>query len=272
MQRLIWIFFMVLVLSASLGAQIDLPAGTRLRVQLQSEVDTRTSHVGDVVQAEVTEPVQNGTSVVVPIGAHFKGHVLDVSPENKKMQTHALLQLVFDQIALPDGKNAKTYAIMQDLGRSIKVDMNGRATTHPLSHDFALKSGRKLWLRIDTVAEKFAPEQAHAAQPPAATEDEKGNQPLPVGPGISPPRVLRHVEPEFTKEARKGRHQGTVVVRATVGTDGRIHDAHVIRGLGWGLDENALEAVRKWVFDPATKEGRKVAVIIDVQVSFRLSK
>ena len=271
MKRLIWVLYIVPLLCGSLGAQIDIPAGTRLRVQLQSEVDTRTSHVGDTVQAEVIEPVQNGSSVPVPVGARLSGHVVDVSPENRRMQTHALLQLVFDEIALPGGENVKTYAILQDLGRSIRVDMNGRATTHPLSHDFALKSGRKLWLRIDTVAEKYAPEQT-ASQTPASTQDENGKQPVRVGPGISPPRLLQHVEPEYTKEARKGRHQGIVVVRATVGTDGYIHDAHVIRGLGWGLDENALEAVRKWVFDPATKDGRKVAVIIDVQVSFRLSK
>lgn len=271
MKRLICLLSIIFVLCASLVAQTDLPAGTRLRVQLQSEVDTRTSHVGDVVKAEIIEQVQDGTSVVVPVGAHLSGHVLDVSPESKSMQTHALLQLVFDQIAFPDGKNIKTYAIMQDLGRTIKVDMNGRATIHPLSHDFALKSGRKLWLRIDTVAEKYAPNQT-SSEPPAKAEDENRNKPVPVGPGISPPRLLQHVEPEFTKEARKGQHQGTVAVRATVGTDGRIHDAHVIRGLGWGLDENALAAVRKWVFDPATKDGRKVAVFIDVQVSFRLSK
>jgi protein TonB len=91
-----------------------------------------------------------------------------------------------------------------------------------------------------------------------------------VGGGVSAPRVIEKTEPEFSEEARKAKHQGTVVLRVTVGQDGRVHDPHVIRSLGLGLDEKAIEALGHWIFDPARKDGRKVAVMVDVEVNFRL--
>ena len=91
-----------------------------------------------------------------------------------------------------------------------------------------------------------------------------------VGGGVSPPTVKYKTEPEFSEEARKAKHQGTVVVRATVGADGRIHDPHVIRSLGLGLDEKAIESLNQWLFEPAKKDGRKVAVFVDIEVNFRL--
>lgn len=91
-----------------------------------------------------------------------------------------------------------------------------------------------------------------------------------VGGGVAPPRIKYQTEPEFSEEARKAKHQGTVVVRATVGQDGKIHNPHVVRSLGLGLDEKAIEAVNQWLFEPAIKDGRKVAVYVDIEVNFRL--
>ena len=91
-----------------------------------------------------------------------------------------------------------------------------------------------------------------------------------VGGGVAAPRIKFQTEPEFSEEARKAKHQGTVVVRATVGQDGKIHDPHVVRSLGLGLDEKAIESVNQWLFEPAIKDGRKVAVYVDIEVNFRL--
>jgi TonB family protein len=55
-----------------------------------------------------------------------------------------------------------------------------------------------------------------------------------------------------------------------VGADGKPRDIRVQRGLGMGLDQKAIEAVKQWKFDPATKDGRAVAVQINVEVSFKL--
>ena len=418
-------YLCLLLLCTLTAAQTDLSPGTRLRVELQTEVDTRTSRLGDVVEAQLVEPVQEGGSILFPVGTRLTGRVVAISSENKHEQKHALLQLSFDELILPDGRTLKTQATMQSLGTQIKVDADGIAAIHPLSHDFIIKTGRKLWLRVNSskpavttaVASNNPPsptvenspipasaaksktssrmgdllitlngiedpavrsqyatgadrhevlirgtirnlgknpvcafihadlETSFKLDEPVATTLAKQNSGLirellpaeqldgeftasvkngttplklkisqsepeqgcgdnshtvfrtdvsipvadlpkvtgdltektsgeifKVGNGVSPPRVIHHVEPEFSKEARKHHHQGTVVVRATVGTDGRIHDPHVTRSLGWGLDEKAIEAVSQWLFDPAVKDGQKVAVYVDIEVNFRLSK
>jgi TonB family protein len=91
-----------------------------------------------------------------------------------------------------------------------------------------------------------------------------------VGNGVTAPRVLYNPDPEYSDEARKAKHQGTVSMLAIIGPDGRPRNLKVERSLGMGLDEKAIEAVRKWRFEPATKDGHPVAVMINVQVDFHL--
>jgi protein TonB len=92
-----------------------------------------------------------------------------------------------------------------------------------------------------------------------------------VGNGVSAPRALSTPDPEFSEEARKNKWQGTVILYAIVGIDGRAHNVRVVRSLGMGLDEKAIEAVaRDWRFDPGRKDGRPVPVEINIEVNFSL--
>jgi len=91
-----------------------------------------------------------------------------------------------------------------------------------------------------------------------------------VGGGVSAPRALETPDPEYSEEARKAKYQGTVVLWLVVGPDGRPRDIRVSRPLGMGLDEKAVQAVRNWKFEPAMKDGKPVAVQINVEVNFRL--
>ncbi len=91
-----------------------------------------------------------------------------------------------------------------------------------------------------------------------------------MGGGVTAPRVIFAPDPEFSEEARKAKFQGTVVLFVVVGTDGRAHDVRVIRSLGMGLDEKALEVIGQWRFEPGRKDGNPVAVQVNVEVSFRL--
>ena len=91
-----------------------------------------------------------------------------------------------------------------------------------------------------------------------------------VGGGVSPPKVLFQPDPEYSEEARKAKYQGTVVLWVIVGPDGRVHDIKISRGLGLGLDEKAIEAVRQWKFEPARKDNQPVPVQVSIEVSFRL--
>jgi TonB family protein len=91
-----------------------------------------------------------------------------------------------------------------------------------------------------------------------------------VGGGVSPPRALDTPDPEYSEEARKAKYQGTCVLWLIVGPDGTPRDIKVARKLGMGLDEKAIQAVRNWKFEPAMKDGKPVAVQINVEVDFRL--
>ncbi|HVP43299.1 MAG TPA: energy transducer TonB [Terriglobales bacterium] len=91
-----------------------------------------------------------------------------------------------------------------------------------------------------------------------------------VGGGVSAPRPLSTPDPEYSEEARKAKYQGVVVLWLIVDQNGNPRDIRVSRSLGLGLDEKAVEAVRRWRFEPAMKDGRPVPVQINVEVSFRL--
>ena len=91
-----------------------------------------------------------------------------------------------------------------------------------------------------------------------------------VGGGVLAPKPLATPDPEYTEEARQARFEGTCVLAMIVDPSGTPRDIRVQRGIGMGLDKKAIEAVQKWRFEPATKDGRPVAVQLSVEVSFRL--
>jgi TonB family protein len=92
-----------------------------------------------------------------------------------------------------------------------------------------------------------------------------------VGAGVSRPQLIQAIEPSWTEEAREAGISGLVLVSCTVDSGGNPQDLAVARGLGYGLDQNALEAVRQWHFRPGLKDGTPVAVgNLTVAVSFHL--
>jgi len=91
-----------------------------------------------------------------------------------------------------------------------------------------------------------------------------------VGNGTTRPEVLYRVDPEYSEEARKAKYSGAVTLSIVVNTDGRAEDIRVVRSLGMGLDEKAVEAVEKWRFRPGTNKGVAVRVRAQILVSFRL--
>jgi TonB family protein len=91
-----------------------------------------------------------------------------------------------------------------------------------------------------------------------------------IGGGVSAPSVIFKVEPEYSEEARKAKFQGTVILFVVVDEKGNPRDLKVIRPLGLGLDQKAIEAVEKWKFSPGKKDGKPVAVQATIEVNFRL--
>jgi TonB family protein len=91
-----------------------------------------------------------------------------------------------------------------------------------------------------------------------------------AGDGVSQPSVIYKVDPEYSEEARKAKYGGTVMLAAIVDVDGHSRDIHVVKTLGMGLDEKAIEAVRQWKFKPGMKGGQPVNVRVTIEVNFRL--
>lgn len=89
-------------------------------------------------------------------------------------------------------------------------------------------------------------------------------------PGVIAPKVLYKVDPKYTQDARTAKIEGTVVMDLEVHPDGRAHNLHIDRPLEPGLDQSAMDAVSAWRFQPATKNGRPVAVQATIEINFRL--
>lgn len=114
-------------------------------------------------------------------------------------------------------------------------------------------------------------QETKPAEPAAQTDTEKIYK---IGHGVSPPRPIETKSPQLSDEekskAERAKSQGTVVLWAIVGEDGKVKDVRVSRSLNKDLDKKAVEAVKKWIFNPAKKDGKPVAVQINIEVNFKL--
>jgi protein TonB len=91
-----------------------------------------------------------------------------------------------------------------------------------------------------------------------------------IGGGVSSPELIYKVDPEFSEEARKAKFMGIVLVNLIVDQNGSPQNVHVLRGVGMGLDEKAVEAVKQYRFKPAREGGKPVAVELNVEVNFQI--
>jgi protein TonB len=97
-----------------------------------------------------------------------------------------------------------------------------------------------------------------------------GGGPFRPGSGIEAPRLLREVKADYTDDARRRGITGDVVLEIVVRRDGTVGDVKILQGLGAGLDQRAVNAVRQWRFSPARRRGEAVDVIVEVAVEFTL--
>jgi TonB family protein len=150
-----------------------------------------------------------------------------------------------------------------------KPESPAAATTLQLYAGFLKKQGREDEAQA---AGKQAENARRAATREGMMRIQAGRGPevYRVGSGVSAPKLRSKIEPQYTEEARVAKFQGTVVIYAEIGADGLAHNLHVIRGLGLGLDEKALEAIDRWRFYPGSKDGTPVTVAATIEVNFRL--
>jgi protein TonB len=89
-------------------------------------------------------------------------------------------------------------------------------------------------------------------------------------PGLKPPRVISKFEPEYTPEATADKIQGTTVLQLTIDQNGKAQDIWVVKSLDEGLDQKAVDAVTRWQFQPAMKDGNPVLCAATIEINFRL--
>jgi len=98
------------------------------------------------------------------------------------------------------------------------------------------------------------------------------SMPLPKGQGITPPKLISKVEPKYTEAARQARIEGTVWLYGEVGAEGKAENIEVVEPLDPGLDQRAIECLRKWKFTPAQQNGKAITIGVTFQVNFRLRR
>jgi len=106
-----------------------------------------------------------------------------------------------------------------------------------------------------------------APQTSEPTPDE--TKPVHIGGAVKPPGVLRSVAPVISPEDRKVKFTGNVVVYCWVDEQGNPSHVRVVRGVGRGLDEKAVEAVQQYKFKPAMKNGKPVKVDLYIDINFQ---
>jgi TonB family protein len=123
------------------------------------------------------------------------------------------------------------------------------------------------------------PDQAAPAKPPCRNPDASGN--YHVGCGVTPPRAIYQPAPNFSEEAKKQKIGGFTLLSLTVDAEGHPVDIHVVRSsadridkvhraVALSLDQAAIDAVKKYRFEPATYQGKPVPVELYVEVNFEI--
>jgi TonB family protein len=117
-------------------------------------------------------------------------------------------------------------------------------------------------MEIDLIRGEWilAPRRAHV----------RANGAMRVGGNVHAPMVVHRVEPVYPEEARRGRVSGVVIIETLIDETGHVADAVALKPLPSGLTEAALDAVRQWVFEPGTFDGKPVPVIFNLTVNFKI--
>ena len=93
-----------------------------------------------------------------------------------------------------------------------------------------------------------------------------------MGAAVTAPQVLKEEKPQYTAEAMRARVEGNVGVEAIVLTDGTVGEVRVVRSLDkqYGLDDQAIAAVKRWRFKPGKKDGIDIPVLVEIELTFRV--
>ena len=144
-------------------------------------------------------------------------------------------------------------------------------TALPLASLAAPALARGIQVRTVELPKELRAALSAATAPEAAVRNIRVLAPARLSSRIVAPTVLEYTTPPlYSDDARARRVEGLVVVRARIEADGRLTGAHVVRGLGYGLDQNALVAIRQWHFRAGVRDGVSVPIDVEIDIEFSL--
>jgi TonB family protein len=120
------------------------------------------------------------------------------------------------------------------------------------------------------VSASSANSEAAAPLPPITLPVELPKNLYRIGGKVSPPVLIHKVDPPYPKTAQRAKIEGRVILSAEIHTDGRPYNLQVVQSLDPDLDLNAIDAVTQWRFHPGTRDGNPVAVLVRLEVNFKL--
>jgi len=117
--------------------------------------------------------------------------------------------------------------------------------------------------------------------PPSTPQQAKAETPWPPpgvsrpGNGVTTPKLIKDVKPSYRPDAMRAKISGRIVLEAVVTTDGTVSKVRVIRSLDdnkYGMDDEAVSTVKQWKFEPGTKDGVALPVLVEIEMSFTLKQ
>lgn len=223
---------------------------------------------------------------------HLSDHRMSAGEELSWMRTAKLPKISdtwgtadFDVLIAPSGKvEDAAFIAGSELFHDAAKNLQGMSFIESLPGNSTAYLRRRGVLSCDSACTfvfyppAVAVSRSEPANPPTEHESSStlpsGASPLGevfrVGGGVTPPRAIYAPEPVYSEKARKAKYQGVCTLGLIVEKDGNPSHIRVVKGLGMGLDENAIEAVKSWKFAPAMKDGQPVRVEIALEVSFHL--
>jgi hypothetical protein len=222
---------------------------------LDSLVDQRLilRHFGDVKEAKLKKDKLADTKGTCDVAVQVKTASWD----------RGRARLQWEQIGLPyvpgkpRGVCRKTVVFSDG-----SIEISAFAFDEPVS---SLAASMSLILQTP---EQYLAAEGIAFNLPPEPDIEK-LEPPPSQP-FTRPKVLLTVDPAFSEDARRAKYKGSLTISLYVGTDGRVHRPTVVRKLGLGLDEMALNVLPMWRFEPARKLDKPVAVQQSMEIDFHL--
>lgn len=233
------VHFVVLILVLLLlAARADLTPGTQVRTQ--PEAPLRTPVTMSLMPAAVTS-----------------------LPARKTVEGPSLA---------PDPRPAPRPALAVETPAAVPLEAPSGVEAESMRLDDAPRDGAAVSAGVDAATDGVASGVADGTSSGSSVEaaaPAEASGPFRVGDGIARPRKIKDVKPVYPQPAMASQAMGTVLIEATIGADGKVHNARVLRSVA-ALDQAALDAVRQWEYEPSRLNGVAVAVTMVIVVTFSL--